>query len=286
VDRNAGRSLRAEEIDAFARDGVVCLRGVIPAAWIERMSEPLERELSDARSADLSAIARSIERSGGETVAAPATGAAAGRFRAGTDHWRHDAAFRAFAVESPLPRIAAALMRSEAVYLYEDSLLVKEPGTREATAFHQDMGYFHITGEHACTTWCPLDRVTPESGALRYVRGSHRSGRVYKPNLFVTRRDIPGTQGDELPDIDANPGAFDLVSFELDPGDVAVHHARTLHGAFPNTSTRRRRAISVRYCGDDARYQIRAGAPQKPHHARVRDGDPLGDPDCPRVWPR
>jgi hypothetical protein len=41
----------------------------------------------------------------------------------------------------------------------------------------------------------------------------------------------------------------------------------------------------VRYCGDDARYRIRPGAPTKPHHANVRDGDPLGDADCPRVWP-
>ena len=63
---------------------------------------------------------------------------------------------------------------------------------------------------------------------------------------------------------------------------MAVHHARTLHGAFPNASSRRRRAVSVRYCGDDARYELRPGAPRKPHHAR----DPLGDPDCPRVWPR
>ena len=114
----------------------------------------------------------------------------AGGFRAGVDHWRHDAGFRAFAIDSPLPAIAARLLRSASVYLYEDSLLVKEPGTREATAFHQDLGYFHVTGEQACTTWCPLDPVTAESGALRYVRGSHRWDRLYKPNLFVTRQSI------------------------------------------------------------------------------------------------
>jgi len=61
---------------------------------------------------------------------------------------------------------------------------------------------------------------------------------------------------------------------------------RTLHGAPPNPSTLRRRAISIRYCGDDARYRIRPGAPQKSHHRAVCDGDPLGGEDCPQVWPR
>ncbi len=294
--------LREEDITTFERDGVVCLRGVIGAEWLERLAEAVERELTGSRSADLTAMARGIEASGAapraasrvraklpeasgaETVEAPA-GETSGRFVAGTDHWRHDPVFRDFATRSPLGALAAGLLRSKTAYLYEDSLLVKEPGTREATAFHQDMGYFHVSGEQACTTWCPLDRVTPESGALRYVRGSHRWGRDFKPNLFVTKAEIPGTAGESVPAIEDDPDAYDLVSFEMEPGDVAVHHARTVHGAFPNVSPHRRRAVSVRYCGDDARHRIRPGAPTKPHHGNVRDGDPLGDADCPRVWP-
>ena len=279
--------LREEDVAAFERDGVVCLRGAIGREWLERLADAVERELTGSRSADLTAMARDIEESGGKSVATPPrAGTTAGRFVAGTDHWRHDLVFRAFAIESPLAELAAGLMRSEATYLYEDSLLVKEPGTREATAFHQDMGYFHVSGEQACTTWCPLDRVTAESGALRYVRGSHRWGRDFKPNLFVTNAELPGVEGESVPAIEDDPEAYDLVSFELEPGDVAVHHARTIHGGFPNASPHRRRAISVRYCGDDARHYIRTGAPTKPHHAHVRDGDPLGDADCPRVWPQ
>jgi ectoine hydroxylase-related dioxygenase (phytanoyl-CoA dioxygenase family) len=283
-----GTRLRDEEIRAFERDGVVCLRGVLDREWLARLADAVERELTGTRSADLSAMARGIEAGGGEIVAASESGAfgeVSGRFVAGTDHWRQDATFRAFAIESPLPALAAGLMRSTCAYLYEDSLLVKEPGTREATAFHQDMGYFHVSGDQACTTWCPLDRVTTASGALRYVRGSHRWDRVFKPNLFVTRAEIPGAEGEAVPEIEADPDAFDLVSFDLEPGDVAVHHARTIHGAFPNASPHRRRAVSVRYCGDDARYKIRPGVPTKPHHANFHDGDPLGGPDSPCVWP-
>ena len=77
-------------------------------------------------------------------------------------------------------------------------------------------------------------------------------------------------------------------TLEVLPGDIVVHHAATLHGAGANRSpSRRRRAISVRYCGDGVRYQIRPGAPTKPHHSEVSSGDMVVDhPDCPLVWTR
>ena len=59
-----------------------------------------------------------------------------------------------------------------------------------------------------------------------------------------------------------------------------------MHGAPANTSvTRRRRAISVRYCGDDARTRLRAGAPRKPHQRSWTDGQRLAGPEHPQVWP-
>ena len=280
------RPITGEEIEAYESDGVVCLRGVMPAAWLDRMRAPIESEIAAARSADLSQMARAIEAGGGEILEdAPIASAPAGRFVAGTDHWRSHEEFRAFAAESPLPEIVAALMRSQRVHLYEDSLLVKEPGSKERTAYHQDLAYFHVEGEQICTTWCPLDPVTPETGAVSYVRGSHRWGKVYRPNLFVSREEIPGTLGEPLPPIDDHPEDYDLVQFSLEPGDVTVHHARTLHGAGGNASAdQRRRAISVRYTGDDARFHVRQGAPTKPHHAGLGEGDAMGGAGAPCVW--
>jgi ectoine hydroxylase-related dioxygenase (phytanoyl-CoA dioxygenase family) len=298
VTREPLRSVSEDEVATFERDGVVCLRGVMPAEWLARMEAPIEEELAralgggpgavagTARSTDLTRMARRIEQSGGRALADGSVARGTGRFIAGTDHWRESAAFRAFACESPLPALAARLLRSRTLHLYEDSLLVKEPGTAEPTAFHQDMAYFHVEGTQVCTTWCPLDPVTRESGAVTYVRGSHRWGRLFRPNLFVSRAEIPGTQGEALPDIDAHPEAYDRIQFDLEPGDVTVHHALTLHGAGGNASlTRRRRAISVRYAGDDARFHRREGAPRKAHHEALREGEPLRGPGFPRAWP-
>jgi ectoine hydroxylase-related dioxygenase (phytanoyl-CoA dioxygenase family) len=122
---------------------------------------------------------------------------------------------------------------------------------------------------------------------VQYVRGSHRWGTEYRPNLFVSAMAIPGTIGEDVPDVDAlvAAGDCDVISFDTGPGDVVIHHARTLHAAGPNTSrTIRRRAISVRYCGDDARTLLRPGAPRKPHQEHWADGDLLDPDEHPRVW--
>jgi ectoine hydroxylase-related dioxygenase (phytanoyl-CoA dioxygenase family) len=276
------------EVEDFWRDGVVCLRGVLDPAFVLSMAPAVERLLRESLGitmVDLTAMGEDLERGGAELLLEPDAGN--GRFVSGIDHWRVDADCARFALDPGLGAIAGTLLRSGRINLWEDSVLVKEPGTRERTAWHQDLSYFHVEGEQLCTTWIPLDHVDRESGAMRFARGSHRWADLFRPNMFVSNLPMTGTAGDEVPDIDAlaAAGQVELLEFALGPGDMSVHHARTLHAAGANRSaTRRRRAISLRYCGDDARYHFREGAPRKPHHATVTEGDVLDSSDCPVVW--
>ena len=278
------RTVTEDEIEMFWRDGVVCLRQILPVELLDAMVAPVEQILHSASTADLTEMADALE-AGGATRLADASiaesGVARGRFLAGTDHWVEHETFRAFAVESPLPVIVAQLLRSQHVFLYEDSVLVKEPGTQERTGFHQDMAYFHLDGDRVCTTWVPLDAVDASTGAVRFVVGSHLDDTEYRPNMFVSDMQIPGTSGADVPDYDTVSGAK-VISFDTEPGDLTVHHARTIHGAGANTSAeRRRRAISVRYAGDEVVFRARAGAPGKAHHIGVVDGSALAPPAFP-----
>jgi len=276
-----------EEVETFWEDGVVCLRSALDPAAVAAMAPAVERLLQSVGGSmhDMSALGAGIAAAGGTVLTDNRAGL--GRFISGTDHWRLDADCRRFALDTGLAELAATLLRSRQAYLWEDSILVKEPDTAERTAWHQDMGYFHVEGEQVCTTWIPLDFADAETGAMSFVRGSHRDSALYRPNWFVSPQSMEGTEGLDVPDIDALAAAaqLELVQYALGPGDLTVHHARTLHAAGGNLSLqRRRRAISVRYCGEDTRYYFRPGAPQKPHHAHVTAGDPLGGPDCPLVW--
>ena len=290
MDRIAAtRAVTGEEIETFWRDGVVCLRSILPVELVRSMEAPVEDALNGTAMANLTEMADALEAGMGaarlvdDSVAA--SGVPRGQFKAGTDHWLIQDEFREFALRSPLPEIVAALLQSNEVRLYEDSVLVKEPGTQEKTGFHQDMAYFHLDGDLVCTTWVPLDEVTREMGAVRFVAGSHRDETKYRPSMFVSELAIPGTEGAEVPDYDQMLGEARIISFETAPGDLTVHHARTIHAASGNLSpTRRRRAISVRYVGDGTRFKLVPGSPTKEHHGSLIEGELL-DESCPLAWP-
>ena len=280
-----------DDLETFRRDGVVCLRGVMPPEWLVLMAEPLDAALTSGATANLSQMGDDLAAGAGahrlvdDRVAA--SGTPRGHFLAGTDHWREQLEFLDFALHSPLPAIVAALLGSEHVWLYEDSVLVKEPGSEEKTAWHQDMAYFALAGDNVATTWVPLDAVTSETGAVRYVAGSHLDRTKFRPNTFVTDVSFGDDDAVDVPDYDDAriAGAARIVSFDTQPGDVVVHHARTIHGAGGNASaTTRRRGISVRYAGDGTTYRPTPG-PAKPHHEGMVAGQALDPAACPLAWP-
>jgi ectoine hydroxylase-related dioxygenase (phytanoyl-CoA dioxygenase family) len=186
-------------------------------------------------------------------------------------------------------------MRSNRIHLFIDQLFVKEPGTPTRTAFHIDESYFNLTGEQVCTMWVTLDSVTRESSTMGYVRGSHLWPQRYLANNFISQnrfsmsRDTGNGESARvrLPDIEGKPDDFDMVYFDVDPGDVIVHHYRQAHGSGGNTTmNRRRRALSIRYTGDDVRWGPAAAAGERLPHT-LTEGDTLdvAEDVFPTCWP-
>ena len=76
----------AEEVEAFWRDGVVCLRGVLDPACVLAMAPAVERLIRESLGTtmvDMSAMGEELARAG-ETVLSDAT-ASGGRFVSGID---------------------------------------------------------------------------------------------------------------------------------------------------------------------------------------------------------
>ena len=139
------RAVTDNEVATFRRDGVVHLPGILPTTWLDHLDKPIERALVDRTiTTDLTEMGGALAKGlGAELLTDDRTGG--GRFLSGVDHWRHDDDFAAFAMRSPLPGIAGALLDAARIHLYEDSVLVKEPGTAEETAFHQDRSEEHTS---------------------------------------------------------------------------------------------------------------------------------------------
>jgi ectoine hydroxylase-related dioxygenase (phytanoyl-CoA dioxygenase family) len=246
--------------EQFWRDGACVVRDVVDSPTLDAMRAAVDRLAGTDDLADLSAIA-------GDSSTA--------RFRGGVDHWRTDATFAAFSTTGAMPAVAAAVLGAVHLWLYEDSVLVKDPGSPVSTRWHTDDGYFHVEGRQMATVWLALDPSPRRAGALRFIRGSHLDEHRYRPTLFVTDDPIPGTEGDLPPQVDFDdPNVF---GFDLEPGDLTIHHARTLHAAGGNAGSTPRRALSVRYCGDDTIVRVKPGAPGKPGFEGVAPGTPLAE---------
>jgi len=291
--RSTLRAPTEAEVEAFDRDGVVALRGVVPFEWVDRcragLDEAFARPSASPISEDVTASAEAAAAEGRPTLGDDerrAFGPTAGRFLVASGTWTWNASLRAVATESVLPAIAAGLTRSAEIRFYDDQVLLKEPRCAEFTAFHTDEAYWKISGEQVCVLWFPVDVVTADSSAMRYVRGSHRwPGRYGRKRFFDGTAADPSVVRDELPDIGADERAYDIVTVEAEPGDLLAHHYRTVHGSRGNSTDRVRRAASFRYVGEDVRYRWKP-SPDKPYHeeGHLRDGDPLDDEHYPVVW--
>ena len=178
-------------------------------------------------------------------------------------NWSRIPGYRALVMESPMARIAARLMRSRTARIFHDHVLVKEPGTSVVTPWHQDQPYYLVEGSQSVSFWVPLYPV-PRERTIEYVAGSHRWGKDYRPDRFDGTRLYEGDEAEPVPDIEADRDQFDIRGWAVEPGDAVVFSFRTLHGAPANDSSDRRRVISLRWVGDDARFARRLGRTSPP----------------------
>jgi ectoine hydroxylase-related dioxygenase (phytanoyl-CoA dioxygenase family) len=233
-----------------------------------------------------------LERGVSENLASPSARALVasqeddpGRFFEDFRNWTRIEAYRWAALSSPVPAVAAALMGSRQVRFHHDHFLMKEAGTRQPTPWHQDQPYYNIDGTQTCSLWIPLDPVA-EGASLRFVAGSHR-GPWLMPRTFMAKesRWFPDGALAEVPDIDADPTAFDIRCWALEPGDAVAFNMLTLHAAGPSPT--RRRALSLRFVGDDVTYAPRPWK-TSPDFAEIGGelaaGGPLDHPLFPVVW--
>lgn len=304
----ACREITKEEIETYQRDGVVCLRGLLSPEWISVLSNDLSliegafqarKEVGTERDGTfdlggdgshviaISAVAEVTEMAGSKVLREREAKDGDGEFILVNNATREYAGIRRLAVESPLVEAAAALFGSDKVNFVFDQTFVKQPGAVSRTAFHQDQPYFRIDGAQCASFWMACEPVDKSNGAMGYVKGSHNWD-TYAPNAFVSQLTNSENGLPQLPDIEGNEDAYDIAYFDVEPGDVIVHNYRTVHGARGNVSaTRGRRAVAIRYGGDDAVYLDRSSAPGDfPKDETLSDGDPLDGEVFPVVWRR
>ena len=252
----------------FARDGAVCIRQLLTPGEVA-----LLREGIDANLAVPSPRAKVASRPDDP-----------GRFFEDFCNWQDIGQFERFVGETPVAWAAQRLMQSPTVRLYHDHVLVKEPGTRQRTPWHQDQPYYNIEGRQNISMWIPVDPV-PRASTLEFVAGSHR-GPWLMPRTFMDNQAqwFPEGSLQDLPDIEADRAAHPILGWTIEPGDVVCFHMLTLHGAGGFEGPGRRRVFSVRFVGEDTRHAPRAWK-TSPEFPGLADALPAGAPMAHPLFP-
>ncbi len=260
----------------YAADGAVCVRQAFTAeqvAWA--------RDAIDANLAELSPRAKRASADGD------------GAFIEDFCNWTRLPAMERFIRESPGAEIAAELTDSDAIRLYHDHVLVKEPGTKQRTPWHQDQPYYNVDGVQNASMWFPVDPVD-RSATLEFIAGTHL-GPWYMPRTFLDDQAkwFPDGSLAELPDFAADnardPDRWRVLGWELEPGDAVFFNMLTVHGSGGVSGTNRRRVLSVRYLGDDMVHAPRRWTTSPPFDHLDRElpaGGPMDHPLFPMLWTR
>ncbi len=211
-----------------------------------------------------------------------------GRFFDCYCNWHRVPEFLDFLSNSPAASLAGRLMGSNSAQLFHEHVFAKEPGTAKATPWHQDMPYYCVDGPLTASVYVALDD-TPPDVAVQFVTGSHRWEKLFYPRVFAGGEDFNTDDAsmEPVPDIEADRGSFEIVSWPLKAGDVLVFDYRTLHGTTAGKLKQRRRAFSARFLGDGAHYLQRPGELSPPlTDIGLSTGDDLPEKWFPVAWTR
>ncbi|MEM9735987.1 MAG: phytanoyl-CoA dioxygenase family protein [Pseudomonadota bacterium] len=232
----------------FARDGVIKLEGIF-TDWVEVIRQGIARNMAEPGPyASENAVTE-------------------GRFFDDYCNWTRIPEFEQVIRHSPAAEIAAAVMGSPHAQFFHDHVLVKEAATPKPTPWHADSPYYFVEGSQTVSFWIPVDPVG--TNTLRFIGGSHRWERLVRPVSWADDSDFyDDGQWRPVPDPEADPDDYAILEWPMQPGDAVLFDFKTVHGARGNESPQRRRALSLRFVGADARYVSRPGrtSPPFPDH--------------------
>ena len=230
-----------EALDAYKRDGVVCLRRAFEQDWLNVIEQGIQQAISGA-STDVDIVNKPGDK---------------GSFSISSQAWQQVEAFRHFIFDSHLADLAWPLLESKTLNLFYDFLLIKQANSNNAvTPWHQDHSFYPLSGTKVINCWIALDHIPVET-SLRFYAGSHISERLHRAvNFEDTGKEYRHARMERpaVPDIDSMADA-EILATGMHPGDMLIWNSHTFHCAPGNKLDRRRAAFSVNWVGDDVTYE-------------------------------
>jgi ectoine hydroxylase-related dioxygenase (phytanoyl-CoA dioxygenase family) len=238
MNRHPLQPITRQHVDDYQRDGVICLRGMFDAEWIDLL-----------RKASASVIDNPEEWG--------FPGPSHGNMTSIANLWQKPGPFRDFALNSPVGEIVGKVIGSRRIQMFHDHLFHKPAQSPQVMKWHADH-IWPFRGEMVPNIWTALTPVTAENGRIEFLAGYHHHC------VENSVRYGPAGDGERCPDFEehrADPDfPFRFVSWDLEPGDAVLFHVDIPHFSKGNSSLADpRTGLAVRVIGDDATWLPKPG---------------------------
>lgn len=157
------------------------------------------------------------------------------------------------------------------ILLWDGSYVIKEAHSPKFVSWHQDLTYWGLAMESdndLVSVWVALSPATRINGGMRFVRGSHRAGKLHHADTYNDENILHRGQS-----IDDDFDASMIEQSELAAGQASLHHGWVVHASNRNDSGDRRVGLVLNY--------IKPGVRQVVGYAEtatlVRGADPYGN---------
>lgn len=213
--------LSEAEVEAFARDGFVVVRGLFDgdemrelAAWTDEV-----QAWPETPGAHMMYFEQSLLEPGKRVL---------NRLE---NFYPHHPSFTEL-VDGPKLAGGVSQLLGEPAVLYKEKINFKLPGG-DGFKLHQDQqAGWSAYAEYFITALVSIDRATLDNGCLELAAGRHKEGLI----------------GAEWTPLDeAVEAAMDVVSCPTEPGDAVFFDSYAPHGSGPNLSDVQRRVLYVTY---------------------------------------
>ncbi|MDP7037855.1 MAG: phytanoyl-CoA dioxygenase family protein [Myxococcota bacterium] len=132
------------------------------------------------------------------------------------------------------------------ILCWTSNLLAKAPGDAAFVSWHQDSGYWGLEPAQVVTAWVALTPSTKRSGCVQVLPKTHLGEDYAHRDTF--KKDNMLTRGQEL-ELEIDPE--EVVSLELAPGEMSLHHIKLAHASGANEADAPRVGLAIRYMSTD-----------------------------------
>ncbi|HEY0005314.1 MAG TPA: phytanoyl-CoA dioxygenase family protein [Pyrinomonadaceae bacterium] len=263
--------LKAEQLDQYARDGLLVMESFVDAEECDRLRERAAELVREFDPAGIRSIFSTHEQTrtsddyfleSGERVSFFFEEEAFlpdGRLRQAKEHSINkighalhdlDHVFKRFSRTRGLAELAACLGFTSPL-LIQSMYIFKQPHIGGEVTCHQDSTFLYTEPPTVVGLWFALEDATRDNGCLWAIPGGHRLGLKKR---FVRARE----GGTRFLTFDETPWPLaELVPLEVKKGTLIILNGLLPHMSYPNRSERTRQAYTLHLVEAASRYDER-----------------------------